>query len=643
MVDEVYPTEISRFKSLNARLGIKSSFKNAKRNIALIILLWLSNGKLSKYSYFESKDNKIVIKQKYVENLYQYINSSIKDNNENLDNFIKNINEFELVTNQLEPIQVAFQLVWPLAEISFEDKNLKDNEERTGSKRYPKIISYTSNVDLIHDAFIGQEELLKLILSKWLFLKGNIDLRWDNEIEQQAEEKLLKLLSLISDQTAFKIVANGKGIVFQKNGIYESIANNGKDTLVNISGDKEIKGPLRVMSAAIKGNIEPFLESTTRPSGHVKLKDTSAESIKSFAERIITGQKLSNVDLESELETSTALTEKEPLSTSINIGKNIIYYGAPGTGKSYRLTNIIRKNGISDYNPKIGNEFVERVTLHPEYSYSEFVGQIMPVVKSTSGTDKTITYDFQPGDFTRTLKKAYDNLDQPVFLIMEEMSRANVAAVFGDLFQLLDRDEDGFSEYAITNTMIAKYVFPEKNKTNIYLPSNLMIIGTVNTSDQNVFAMDTAFKRRFTWEYVSPVVDEEGFDNNPDIKISDDVTVSWYTLYMTLNDFITRELGLTEDKQIGPYFIKFGNSTMKPEELIKDKLLQYLWEDVDTVARRMNGGARSLFNSRIASFADLYDSFGKESVFSNKFIEKLQGNAADDTDESDDADGRAED
>ena len=82
---------------------------------------------------------------------------------------------------------------------------------------------------------------------------------------------------------------------------------------------------------------------------------------------------------------------------------------------------------------------------------------------------------------------------------------------------------------------------------------------------------------------------------------------------------------------------------MKPEELIKDKLLQYLWEDVDTVARRMNGGARSLFNSRIASFADLYDSFGKESVFSNKFIEKLQGNAADDTDESDDADGRAED
>ncbi|MCQ5069130.1 hypothetical protein NE681_17235, partial [Faecalibacillus intestinalis] len=92
--------------------------------------------------------------------------------------------------------------------------------------------------------------------------------------------------------------------------------------------------------------------------------------------------------------------------------------------------------------------------------------------------------------------------------------------------------------------------------------------------------------------------------------------------------------------QIGPYFIKFGHSQMNPEELVKDKLLQYLWEDVDIVARRMNGGARSLFDSKIASFADLYDSFGQKMVFSNKFIEKLKGSASNDSlDESDDADG----
>lgn len=328
-------------------------------------------------------------------------------------------------------------------------------------------------------------------------------------------------------------------------------------------------------------------------------------------------------------------------------GHNIIYYGAPGTGKSYRVSEKIKHEYITDYSSQKGHPDVFRATLHPEYSYSDFVGQLLPKVENDR-----VTYKFASGVFTSALKHAMHHKSRPTFLILEEMSRANVAAVFGDIFQLLDRNEEGRSEYTINNGLIAQNAImdaediesdKDPNEYSVYLPENLFIVGTVNTSDQNVFAMDTAFKRRFTWEYVSPVVDEEGFDNNPDIKISDDVTVNWYTLYMTLNDFITRELGLTEDKQIGPYFIKFGNSTMKPEELIKDKLLQYLWEDVDTVARRMNGGARSLFNSRIASFADLYDSFGKESVFSNKFIEKLQGNAADDTDESDDADGRAED
>lgn len=341
---------------------------------------------------------------------------------------------------------------------------------------------------------------------------------------------------------------------------------------------------------------------------------------------------------------STEYKNDEPVFKG---GHNIIYYGAPGTGKSYRVSEKIKHEYIADYSSQKGHPDVFRATLHPEYSYSDFVGQLLPKVEK----DK-VTYEFAPGVFTSALKHAIHHKSRPTFLILEEMSRANVAAVFGDIFQLLDRDEEGRSEYTINNGLIAQNAVmdteevesgKDPNEYSVYLPENLFIVGTVNTSDQNVFAMDTAFKRRFTWEYVSPVVDEEGFDNNPDIKISDDVTVSWYTLYMTLNDFITRELGLTEDKQIGPYFIKFGNSTMKPEELIKDKLLQYLWEDVDTVARRMNGGARSLFNSRIASFADLYDSFGKESVFSNKFIEKLQGNAADNIDESDDADGRAED
>lgn len=342
---------------------------------------------------------------------------------------------------------------------------------------------------------------------------------------------------------------------------------------------------------------------------------------------------------------STKYKSDEPVFKG---GHNIIYYGAPGTGKSYRVSEEIKHDYIADYSSKQGSPDVFRATLHPEYSYSDFVGQLLPKVEQ-----ERVTYEFTPGVFTSALKHAISYPMRPTFLILEEMSRANVAAVFGDIFQLLDRDEDGRSEYTINNGLIAQNAIlsdadgaTDPNSCSVYLPENLFIVGTVNTSDQNVFAMDTAFKRRFTWEYVSPKVDEASFENNPDIEISSDMTVSWYKLYTTLNDFITRDLGLTEDKQIGPYFIKFGHSQMNPEKLVKDKLLQYLWEDVDVVARRMNGGARSLFDSKIASFADLYDSFGQKTVFSNKFIEKLKGSASNDSlDESDDVDGseRAED
>ena len=342
---------------------------------------------------------------------------------------------------------------------------------------------------------------------------------------------------------------------------------------------------------------------------------------------------------------STKYKNDEPVFKG---GHNIIYYGAPGTGKSYRVSEEIKRDYIADYSSKQGSPDVFRATLHPEYSYSDFVGQLLPKVEQ-----ERVTYEFTPGVFTSALKHAISYPMRPTFLILEEMSRANVAAVFGDIFQLLDRDEDGRSEYTINNGLIAQNAIlseadgaADPNSCSVYLPENLFIVGTVNTSDQNVFAMDTAFKRRFTWEYVSPKVDEASFENNPDIEISSDMTVSWYKLYTTLNDFITRDLGLTEDKQIGPYFIKFGHSQINPEKLVKDKLLQYLWEDVDVVARRMNGGARSLFDSKIASFADLYDSFGQKTVFSNKFIEKLNGSASNDSlDESDDVDGseRAED
>ena len=153
----------------------------------------------------------------------------------------------------------------------------------------------------------------------------------------------------------------------------------------------------------------------------------------------------------------------------------------------------------------------------------------------------------------------------------------------------------------------------------ITLPSNLYIIGTVNTSDQNVFAMDTAFKRRFIWKYKSTDVDPNTFKNNPDIKLFKEFNIDWYHFYTTINTFITDNLNLSEDKQVGPYFIKFNtNNDSKIHSLLRDKLLQYLWEDVDSIARNNYSNEDTIFSKDIKSFSTLYEKFdNQENIFSD--------------------------
>lgn len=305
-------------------------------------------------------------------------------------------------------------------------------------------------------------------------------------------------------------------------------------------------------------------------------------------------------------------------------GKNVIYYGAPGTGKSYEVNDVVA-NVYPNYEVAEGNDCVFRVSLYPEYSYSDFVGQYMP-----RNNKHEIEYQFIPGPFTQALKKAVEKPNKEVYLIVEEMSRANVATVFGDIFQLLDR-KDGFSEYPINNGDIAKEVYGDSNH-KIVIPDNMTIIGTVNTNDQNVFVMDTAFKRRFEWKYV-PIdngvkSDEFKNENNPVIDIGDGITKEWKDIYQTLNSFIVdkNELGLSEDKQIGPFFIKFeGVDSDKAHELVQDKLLQYLWEDINAAADVMDSSKEELFQNDISSFSMLYEKFGeKKKVFSDEFLKKLE-------------------
>lgn len=313
----------------------------------------------------------------------------------------------------------------------------------------------------------------------------------------------------------------------------------------------------------------------------------------------------------------------------------VMYYGAPGTGKSYRIASLIKKSypGYTEYDD---NPYVFRTTIYRDYSYFDFVGNIMPVTK-----EGKVSYEFVPGIFTTALCTALRTQDRniDVYLILEEMSRGDIASIFGDIFQLLDRDDTGKSMYGINNKSIYEYLILNgviKAGRKIIIPSNLHIIGTVNTSDQNVNVIDTAFKRRFDFKYigVDPIhVDgkDDEYVNNFDIQFTDTDTYEWVKLYQAINHIIINDLGLAEDKQLGPFFLKDkGNDDANKDKgnddanrkQVADKLLHYLWQDVE----RVSYTGASLFDDSIKSFSQLYSTFKHKKNILSEAVKQAYGN-----------------
>lgn len=312
----------------------------------------------------------------------------------------------------------------------------------------------------------------------------------------------------------------------------------------------------------------------------------------------------------------------------------VMYYGAPGTGKSYRIASLIKKRypGYTEYDD---NPYVFRTTIYRDYSYYDFVGNIMPVTK-----EGKVSYEFVPGIFTTALCAALRTQDRniDVYLILEEMSRGDIASIFGDIFQLLDRDNTGKSMYGINNKSIYEYLILNgviKAGHKIIIPSNLHIIGTVNTSDQNVNVIDTAFKRRFDFKYigVDPIhVDgkDDEYVNNFDIQFTDTDTYEWVKLYQAINHIIINDLGLAEDKQLGPFFLKDkGDDDANRKQVadanrkqVADKLLHYLWQDVE----RVSYTGASLFDDSIKSFGQLYSTFKNKKNILSESVKQVYGN-----------------
>lgn len=303
-------------------------------------------------------------------------------------------------------------------------------------------------------------------------------------------------------------------------------------------------------------------------------------------------------------------TENHLLKTT---GLQQIYYGAPGTGKSKAINDLTF------------GESVIRTTFHPDSDYASFVGTYKPITEEVVLRDcngkkvideetgkvvkeDRIAYKFIPQAFLEAYVEAWKKLgsSKKQFLIIEEINRGNCAQIFGDLFQLLDRNEYGFSDYPIvadkdmqkylekefagweiTNKDEINQLYGEANMVNLImkgerlvLPSNLYIWATMNTSDQSLFPIDSAFKRRWDWKYVSI---SEGRDKETNAKLNWYINTGnkqydWWSFISKVNKLIG-SLTNSEDKKLGYFFCKAKNGEIDAD-LFVSKVIFYLWNDV---------------------------------------------------------------
>ena len=292
----------------------------------------------------------------------------------------------------------------------------------------------------------------------------------------------------------------------------------------------------------------------------------------------------------------------------------IIFYGAPGTGKSHRIKKLLKEMNV----PK---ENIFRTTFHPDSDYSSFVGAYKPTMKPVDekyrnvvGKDEEIAYSFVPQTFIKAYIQAYKKPNENVYIIIEEINRGNCAQIFGDLFQLLDRDDNGVSEYPIkADSDLEMYLkgelkdYPDGIKDGeLWLPSNLYIWATMNTSDQSLFPIDSAFKRRWDWEY-EPI---KYMNTDWGIEVGANL-YSWTSFQKEVNNRIF-EATNSEDKMLGDFFVKPNNNVIS-EKLFINKVLFYLWNDV---CKDGDGDIFKTDDNKEVKFSDLYGENGTDIMLS---------------------------
>ena len=685
----IRPESAPVYDQIDLKLGIKSSLPSVKPTLALLFLMWHEMGRPSELEYATAQGNTIVLRTDIEETLYQRLHE-ISDG-VTLEQFRDKVNNNLMFKAQLEALLVAFELVWKVAKIRFSDGR-PNSAERTGGSRFPKKVWFTLNMDLL-DAVCGDDADYIKVFFSWL----GFDLNADNE----KESNIIRFLTIISESAYYKLIDNEADVVFNLESVYKAVLSH--TDAVDISGDKEAKGSLRILKSALAENLisnisahnnavtaidadalrhyadrvavfhqlEPKVYLTTPATEptidfdalrrewmdkdnqefilscldfmktHGLFTDKSLETLQDkeqcavlFRHNSLKGILLcvnpnqpddeqrkdanGNARYYSEkymiaengyfvssewrpdredarkplIDWIFALMQEIKFSTGYQseFPRNRILFGAPGTGKSFTL------NHEKDLLLADGGEY-ERVTFHPDYSYANFVGTYKPVPCKDSDGKDAITYSYVPGPFMRTYVKALQNsrtdAPKPFLLVIEEINRANVAAVFGDVFQLLDRGDDEVSEYPIqASEDIKKYLAGElggnpDDYAEIRIPDNLFIWATMNSADQGVFPMDTAFKRRWDFTYLGIDDSEAGIVGKKVILGQGDYRriVEWNALRKAINnELLTYKVN--EDKLMGPYFISKKNlpegEMIDPAvftRIFKNKVIMYLFDD----------------------------------------------------------------
>jgi ATPase family associated with various cellular activities (AAA) len=534
------PDNIHVYDELDLKLGIKSSLPHIKSTLGLAILLWECCDKPSEIFYSMQDNEEIVISTDTKEKIISFLARICEEEQIEQNALINKINKNQLFKSQLEALIVAFELVWRLAKVSFVEDDKPASSERTGKIRYPKKLLYTTNIDVIHSLIENDIKGYIKVLLAWI--------GFDINFNEEYDFRMKKILTTLSESAVFKMSDGENDIIFNQNSLYSKLIETNQT--VDIKGDKEAKGSLRILKSLLSDSMNPYLQYE---NGNV---NNNSSELEKYQKRVETFLRLSatkvigvdDIDAENKGLALEKFEEKK-LST----GTNILIYGVPGSGKSWTIEHEYCKKDSK----------VERLVFHPDYTYSDFIGQILPNVAD----DGQVSYRFTPGPFTNILKDAYIHPETEYILIIEEINRGNAPAIFGEVFQLLDRKseviegDDGFpvgtSEYGITNENIAKVVYGDA-RHKIRIPSNLSIIGTMNTSDQNVFTLDTAFQRRWEMRLI-----ENNFEH-VDRKLADapilDTGITWKTFCSEINKIIVgnnARMTSTEDKRLGAYFVHF--------------------------------------------------------------------------------------